>query len=157
FSSTAGAISTAPTFSSSTAGWYRPGRDGRKSGVPSVSLTHSYPRMRPWKQRSNRQVGGRCTGIPQPSSYREATASVSYATTGHSQNMDRNRKLLILVVAWVSAGLLSWFVYANAVAPKAEPQTAVVVAARDMPLGTKLQNGDLKLIRIPERAIPKGA
>jgi len=71
--------------------------------------------------------------------------------------MDRNRKLLILAAAWLSAGLLSWFVYANAVAPKAEKQTPVLVATRDMPLGTKLQTQDLKLVNIPERAAPKGA
>jgi pilus assembly protein CpaB len=71
--------------------------------------------------------------------------------------MDRNRKLLILAAAWISAGLLSWFVYANAVAPKAEKQIKVVMAVRDMQLGTKLQTADLKLVSIPERTVPKSA
>lgn len=70
--------------------------------------------------------------------------------------MDRNRKLLILAAAWISAGLLSWFVYANALAPKAEKQTKVLAAVRDMPLGYKLQPADLRLVSIPERTAPKG-
>jgi pilus assembly protein CpaB len=71
--------------------------------------------------------------------------------------MDRNKKLLILVAAWVSAGLLSWFVYATAVAPKTEPQKYVIVAARDMAIGTLLKREDLKRVNIPERTVPKGA
>jgi pilus assembly protein CpaB len=68
-----------------------------------------------------------------------------------------NRTILILAAAWVSAGLLTWFVYATAVAPRTEPQTRVVVAARDMALGTKLTENNLKLVNIPERTVPKGA
>lgn len=71
--------------------------------------------------------------------------------------MDRNRKLLLLVAAWVSAALLSWFVYANAVAPKTEPQAAVIVAARDMQIGTLLTPRDVKKVNIPARAVPRGA
>ncbi len=71
--------------------------------------------------------------------------------------MDRNRKLLILAAAWISAGLLTWFVYANAVAPKAEKQTKVLTVVRDLPLGYKLQSADLRLVSIPERTVPKGA
>ncbi len=68
-----------------------------------------------------------------------------------------NRTILILAAAWVSAGLLTWFVYATAVAPKTEPQTRVVVAARDMALGTKLTESDIKLVSLPERTVPKAA
>jgi pilus assembly protein CpaB len=68
-----------------------------------------------------------------------------------------NRTILILAAAWISAGLLTWFVYATAVAPKTEPQTLVVVAARDMALGTKLTSGNVKLVSMPERTVPKGA
>jgi pilus assembly protein CpaB len=71
--------------------------------------------------------------------------------------MDRNRTILILAVAWISAGLLSWFVYATAVAPRTEPQKPVVVTARDMALGTKLTGADVKLANLPERTVPKGA
>lgn len=71
--------------------------------------------------------------------------------------MDRNRTILILAAAWILAGLLSWFVYATAVAPRTEPQKPVVVAARDMALGTKLTKDDVKPANLPERTVPKGA
>ncbi len=71
--------------------------------------------------------------------------------------MDRHRTILILGAAWIAAGLLSWFVYATAVAPKAEPQKLVVVAVRDMALGTRLAKNDVKLASLPERTVPKGA
>jgi len=71
--------------------------------------------------------------------------------------MDRHRTILILAAAWIAAGLLSWFVYATAVAPRTEPQKLVLVAARDMALGTKLTKEDVKLASLPERTVPKGA
>ena len=71
--------------------------------------------------------------------------------------MDRNKTILILAAAWVSAGLLAWFVYATAVAPKSEPQTRVTVAARDMAMGTLLRKADVKLVDIPTRSVPRAA
>ena len=59
--------------------------------------------------------------------------------------MDRQKKLLLFGVAWLSALGLTWFLYANAVAPKVEPQVRVVVAAHDMPLGTQLHPSDIKM------------
>jgi pilus assembly protein CpaB len=70
--------------------------------------------------------------------------------------MDRQKKLLIFGACWVSAALLTWFVYATAVAPKAEKQVRVVVAARDVPLGALLRPGDLKLVNYSEKDAPKG-
>ena len=66
--------------------------------------------------------------------------------------MDRQKKLLLFVAAWVSAGLLTWFLYAKTVAPQQERQVRVVVASHDLPLGTLLRQSDLKLITFPERA-----
>jgi pilus assembly protein CpaB len=72
--------------------------------------------------------------------------------------MDRQKKILIIVGAWISAALLSWFVYAKTVAPQSEPMKAVVVASHDMPMGTLLrEKGDLKLVNYPERDVPKGS
>lgn len=71
--------------------------------------------------------------------------------------MDRQKKFLIFGGCWLSAGLLTWFLYANTVAPKKEKTAAVVVAARDMPPGTLLRQADLKLVRYPEDRLPKGA
>jgi pilus assembly protein CpaB len=70
--------------------------------------------------------------------------------------MDRQKKLLIFGACWVSAALLTWFIYATAVAPKADKQVRVVVAGRDMPLGKLLQPGDLKLVNYLEKDAPKG-
>jgi pilus assembly protein CpaB len=71
--------------------------------------------------------------------------------------MDRQKKLLLFGAAWVSALLLTWFYYANAVAPKQEKTLRVVVAAHDMPIGTLLQKKDLKIVNYPEKDVPKKA
>lgn len=70
--------------------------------------------------------------------------------------MDRQKKLLIFAAAWVSAGLLTWFLYAKTVTPHQEKQAAVVAATHDIPLGTLLRTSDLKRVNYPERSIPKG-
>ena len=70
--------------------------------------------------------------------------------------MDRQKKLLIFAGAWISAALLSWFVYAKAVAPQQEKQVRLVVATHDMPTGTLLRPSDLKLVNYLERNVPKG-
>ena len=70
--------------------------------------------------------------------------------------MDRQKKLLIIGAAWISAALLSWFVYARTVAPQQVKTVRVVVAARDMPLGTLLRAADIRTINYPERDVPKG-
>ncbi len=71
--------------------------------------------------------------------------------------MDRQKKLLLFGAAWVSALLLTWFYYANAVAPKQEKTLRVVVASHDMPVGTLLRKSDLKIVNYPEKDIPKKA
>jgi pilus assembly protein CpaB len=71
--------------------------------------------------------------------------------------MDRQKKFLLFGAAWVSALLLTWFYYANAVAPKQEKTLRVVVATRDMPIGTLLKKSDLKLVNYPEKDVPKGS
>jgi pilus assembly protein CpaB len=70
--------------------------------------------------------------------------------------MDRQKKLLIFAAAWVSAGLLTWFLYAKTAAPQQEKQAGVVVATRDMGTGTLLRTSDLKKVNYPEKSIPKG-
>lgn len=71
--------------------------------------------------------------------------------------MDRQKKLLLFGAAWVSALLLTWFLYAQAAAPRREKTVRVVVASRDMPLGTLLRKTDLRLVDYPEKDVPKGA
>ncbi len=70
--------------------------------------------------------------------------------------MDRQKKILIIGGAWVSAALLTWFLYAKTIAPQSEKHVRVVVAARDMPLGTLLKASDLRIVNYPERDVPKG-
>ena len=45
--------------------------------------------------------------------------------------MDRQKKFLLFGAAWVSALLLTWFYYHNAVAPQQEKTLRMVVAARN--------------------------
>src|SRR5215469_11660828 len=71
--------------------------------------------------------------------------------------MDRQKKLLLFGAAWVSALLLTWAFYANAAAPHQEKMLRVVVASRDMPMGTQLKKSDVKIVNYPERDIPRGA
>jgi pilus assembly protein CpaB len=70
--------------------------------------------------------------------------------------MDRQKVIVLFGVAWVSALVLTWFYYTNAVAPKTEKQVRVVVASRDMPFGTLLRPSDVRLVNYPERDVPKG-
>ncbi len=69
--------------------------------------------------------------------------------------MDRQRYLMVFGVAWLSAALLTWFLYARTKAPQTEKIARVVAAARDMPAGTRLRKLDLKLVSIPEKDLPK--
>jgi pilus assembly protein CpaB len=71
--------------------------------------------------------------------------------------MDRQKKILIFVGAWVSAALVVWFVYANTVAPRTEKQAPVVVAVRDLPAGTQLTTLNTRTINYPARDLPKGS
>lgn len=71
--------------------------------------------------------------------------------------MDRQRILLIFGVALLSATLLTWFLWAKTKAPQTEKTVAIVAAARDMPAGTRLKKPDLKVVRVPEKDLPKSA
>ncbi len=71
--------------------------------------------------------------------------------------MDRRKILMILGGAWVSALLLTWFLWAQTRAPKTEKTVKVVAAARDMGAGTKLRASDLKLVTVTEKEIPTAA
>jgi pilus assembly protein CpaB len=71
--------------------------------------------------------------------------------------MDRQKILMIFGVAWVSAALLTWFLYAKTKAPHQDKTVKVVAAARDMAAGTRLRKIDLKQVGIPEKDLPKTA
>jgi len=70
--------------------------------------------------------------------------------------MDRQKKLLIFGLAWVSAGLLTWFLYSRTVVPQRDRKVQVVAAVRDLPVGALLRKQDLKMVSHLESDVPKG-
>ncbi len=71
--------------------------------------------------------------------------------------MDRQKLLILFVVAWVSAAGLTWFVYATTKAPHSEARTVVYAPSRDMPVGAILHPTDLKRVTVASKDLPKGA
>jgi pilus assembly protein CpaB len=71
--------------------------------------------------------------------------------------MDRQKALLIFGAAWLSAAVLTWFLYRTTTMPQVAKTIAILAAAHDMPAGTRLEKGDLKTVRIPEKDVPKTA
>jgi pilus assembly protein CpaB len=71
--------------------------------------------------------------------------------------MTRQKIVFIFAAAWISAALLSWFVYARTTAPKTEKLARVVAAARPLPAGARLTKNDLRLILVREADLPSGA
>lgn len=71
--------------------------------------------------------------------------------------MDRNRILMLFGIAWVSAALLTWFLYAKTTAPKELARQTVMAAVRDLPLGATLKKADVKTVAFLEKDIPTGA
>src|SRR5205085_5151063 len=70
--------------------------------------------------------------------------------------MNRNRLLLIGVVALALGALTGLLAYRNLRPPSADlgNTTEVVVAANDLPAGTKIEAKDLKLVRLPATDLP---
>ena len=71
--------------------------------------------------------------------------------------MDRQRLLMIFGAAWLSAALLTWFLYARTTAPKTEKMVKVVAAARDLAAGEKIEKDKLKMISMAEKDAARGA
>lgn len=69
--------------------------------------------------------------------------------------MDRQRLLIIFGAAWVSAAVLTWFLYARTKAPRQEETVRIVAAKRDLPIGTKVAESDLQLISVVKRQAPR--
>src|ERR1035438_4145677 len=71
--------------------------------------------------------------------------------------MDRQKLLMIFGGALVAATLLTWLLFHLAVAPKGDKTASVIAAARDLPAGTRLRKGDVKMVRVGDKDIAKGA
>ncbi|HEY7615411.1 MAG TPA: Flp pilus assembly protein CpaB [Terriglobales bacterium] len=71
--------------------------------------------------------------------------------------MNRSRLLLIGVVALALGGLLSFAVYRTLQARTAAPQQAgvdVVIAANDIQVGAKIEDRDVKIVKLPPEDLP---
>ena len=71
--------------------------------------------------------------------------------------MDRQRIIILFGAAAVMAALLSWFLYANTIAPKKEQRVNILAAVHDLPIGQIVRKGDLKKIAVLQKDLPKGA
>jgi pilus assembly protein CpaB len=71
--------------------------------------------------------------------------------------MDRNRILMLFGIAWVSAALLTWFLYAKTSAPKEQVRETVMAAQHDLPLGATIKKTDIKPVAFLAKDIPTGA
>lgn len=65
--------------------------------------------------------------------------------------------LIIFGAAWISAALLTWFLYARTSAPQSEKTSKIAAAARDMAAGTRLRAADLKQVEVAARNLPRFA
>ena len=70
--------------------------------------------------------------------------------------MQRQQVLLAFAIAWLSAVLLSWFVYKRSTVPQTRDVVQVVAAAQDLPIGKRILASDLRLIPVERKDLPKG-
>src|SRR6266702_69144 len=71
--------------------------------------------------------------------------------------MQRHRVLVAFGIAWLSAVLLSWWVYKESTTPQSRDLVYAVAATQDLPAGKRLQPADLKLITLDRKDLPKVA
>ena len=70
--------------------------------------------------------------------------------------MQRHRVLLAFGIAWLSALMLSWWVYQRSTVPEFRETIQVVAAAADLPVGKRLAATDLRLVSVDRKDLPKG-
>jgi pilus assembly protein CpaB len=71
--------------------------------------------------------------------------------------MDRQRVLIIFGAAWLSALLLTWFLWSRTRAPQQEKTISIAAVVHDMQAGSRLQRADLKMVQIAAKDVPKAA
>jgi len=71
--------------------------------------------------------------------------------------MQRHRVLVVFGIAWLSALLLSWWLYQKSTAPESRDLVYAVAAAKELPAGSRIQSDDLKLVALDRRDLPKEA
>src|SRR5881397_213997 len=70
--------------------------------------------------------------------------------------MQRQRVLIAFGIAWLTALLLSWWVYKKTTAPQPRDSITVAAAARDLPIGKRIEAADLKLVTLDRKDLPRG-
>src|SRR5262249_49698478 len=71
--------------------------------------------------------------------------------------MNRSRLLFIGVLALALGAFVSFVVYKNVLAKthsNSEPGMDVIQAANDLQVGSKLQDGDIRIVKVPASALP---
>lgn len=71
--------------------------------------------------------------------------------------MDRNRILILFGVAWLSAALLTWFLYSKTSGPRQEQRTIIYATTRDLMTGSIIKKADLKKVQVLQKDLPKGS
>ena len=71
--------------------------------------------------------------------------------------MQRHRVLIAFGIAWLSALLLSWWVFQRSSAPESRDLASVVAGTQDLPAGRRIAPGDLKLVTLDRKDMPRGA
>ena len=71
--------------------------------------------------------------------------------------MQRNQVFIAFGIAWLTALALSWWVYRASTAPKSRDAVSIIAAAKDLPIGKRIDASDLKLISVDRKDLPKGA
>src|SRR3989454_3029812 len=70
--------------------------------------------------------------------------------------MQRHRVLVAFGIAWMTALLLSWWVYKKTQAPPPRDLITVAAAAHDLAIGKRIQADDLKLVTLDRKDLPRG-
>src|SRR5436309_5125800 len=70
--------------------------------------------------------------------------------------MQRHRVLVAFGIAWMTALLLSWWVYKTTTAPQPRDLITVAAAAHDLAIGRRIQADDLKLVTLDRKDLPRG-
>jgi pilus assembly protein CpaB len=73
--------------------------------------------------------------------------------------MNRNRLVMIGIVALALAGFVSFVIYRAVsvmTATRVAPTATVVAAASDLAVGTRLEEKDLRVVKMPESDLPPG-
>src|SRR6266704_5394286 len=70
--------------------------------------------------------------------------------------MQRHRVLVAFGIAWMTALLLSWWVYKKTTAPPPRDLITGAAAAHDLAIGKRIQADDLKLVTLDRKDLPRG-